>query len=223
MEINTHETPPNGGWMYRQPQTGFVIDRPQSVSMTHAQVVTEIVRHRLKNPAIAAKHKLSTDPAVVSDELMRFNRLRLGIPEPQAPQSFFQPSHSLPERVVAAAVEIRTAAHGAAAIIDFWNSKEPPVEKALAEKRASICAACPQNAPGSWFVEAPSEIIRQALASRGDLKLETAFDDKLQSCQVCKCLMKLKVWIGLDFILSKTKPEVMSEFPAHCWIARKDQ
>jgi hypothetical protein len=34
--------------------------------------------------------------------------------------------------------------------------------------------------------------------------------------------MRLKVWCPLPHILSRTKPEVMAEFPPHCWIARKD-
>lgn len=186
--------------------------------------IDAIRKHRLANPAICAKHKLSTDPAEIGRELIAFQRARGALPPEQQPAGFFAPARSsLPARVAEVAAGIKTAAHGAAAILDFWNSKEPPVEKALAERRAEICAACPQNGPGAWFIEAPSELIRKALASRGDLKLETPSDDKLQSCQVCKCLMKLKVWINLNFILQHTKPEVMNAFPkVNCWIAKRD-
>lgn len=219
-DLDTHTFPPSG-WMFRQSQTGW--SAPSPTSSTFSQTVILIIQHRLKNPAIVQKHKLSTDPAVVGDELLKFNRLRLGIPEPQAPTSFFQPSRSLPERVVAVADNIRRAAQGTSVVLDWLASGGAPVAPELAEKRAAICATCPQNQTGDWYTVAPAEIIKAALDARQDLKLATTHDAELRSCNVCRCLNRLKVWCPLSHIVARTKPEIMAEFPSACWIACKDQ
>ena len=220
-DLNTHEFP-QGGWQFRQSATGW--SAPTPIGSTHAQTVELIIRHRLKNPAIVAKHKLSTDPAVVGEELLDFNRLRLGIPKPQPPPTSFLSRNSLPERVAVAVHNIKRAAQGSAIVLDWLASGGAPVAPELAEKRAAICVTCPQNQPGDFYTVAPAEIIKSALDARQDLKLSTTHDAELKSCNVCRCLMALKVHTPLDFILKHTKPEVMAEFPkATCWIVRRDQ
>lgn len=182
--------------------------------------VNAIRKHRLANPAIVVKHKLATDVGSIATELETYTRMRLGIPEP----SFFQPApSSQPAPLLAAAAGIKRAAQGTGVILDWLMSGGAPVASELAHKRAGICVQCPKNVEGSWFTVAPAELIRSTLEARKDLSLRTSYDDQLKSCDVCKCLMRLKVWTPLDFILGKTSPEVMSEFPAHCWIAKRDQ
>ncbi len=107
-------------------------------------------------------------------------------------------------------------------VLDWLTSGGAPVAQALANKRAAICVACPMNVQGDWFTVAPAELIKSTLEGRKDLKLETPSDAFLKSCNVCKCLMRLKVWVPLDFITKNTKPEIMAEFPGNCWIARRD-
>ena len=217
-EFNRHVFP-SGGWQFRQAQTGWT--NPHAMVGFDASVKA-IIQHRLANKAITAKHKLATHPAAVADELETFTRLRCGIPV-QAPPSFFQQSSShLPSRVVAVAGHIKRAAQGAAVILDWLTSGGAPVAQELAEKRAATCVACPKNVPGDWYTVKPAEIIKATLEARKDLKLETSQGEKLKSCDVCKCLMPLKVFTPLAFILSHTKPEVMNEFPSNCWIYRRD-
>lgn len=216
-DINTHEFP-NGGWAFRQPQTNW--ENPMRLVGFKASV-DAIRKHRTANIAITAKHNLATDPDAVGQELLAYTRKRLGISPP--PTSFFSQSSSrLPSRVVAAAGTIKRAAQGTAVVLDWLTSGGPPVAQALANKRAAICVACPMNVQGDWFTVAPAELIKSTLESRKDLKLETPSDSNLKSCNVCKCLMRLKVWVPLDFITKNTKPEIMAEFPLNCWIARRD-
>jgi hypothetical protein len=114
-------------------------------------------------------------------------------------------------------------------VIDWLGSGGIPVAQELAEKRAETCVNCPQNQPGDWYVTAPAELLKKtveawkSLTGKTDFKFETAQGDKLKSCLVCRCLMGLKVFVGLEHILSKTKPEVMAELPQNCWVVRKDQ
>lgn len=218
MQQFDRHTFPNQGWYFRQPQTNWV--NPMAM-VGFAASVDAIRKHRLANPAITAKHKLSTDSNAIGDELEAFTRQRLGIPQ-VAPTFFSQGSSRLPSRVVAVAADIRRAAQGTAVILDWLQSGGAPVAQELANQRGETCVACPKNVEGSWYTVAPAELIRATLSQRSDLKLATPSDDKLKSCAVCKCLMRLKVWTPLEFIVNHTKTEVLGEFPANCWIARRD-
>jgi hypothetical protein len=124
--------------------------------------------------------------------------------------------------VVAAAAHIKRAAQGTAIVLDWLTSGGKPVAQELADSRSKICAGCPKNVPGDWYTTAPAELIRATLSARSDLKLETPYDDKLQSCEACRCLLKLKCFCPLDHILKGTKAEIMDEFPPACWIKNHD-
>lgn len=217
-DIDTHTFPPQG-WFFRQVQTGWT--NPMAMVGFKASV-DAIIKHRLSNKAVTTKYQLATDRSGVEQELMKYTRARLGIPDPAAPSFFHVASSRLPSRVVAAAADIRKAAQGTAVVLDWLTSGGAPVAQELAEKRAAICVQCPKNVPGSWYTVAPAELIRETLSARSDLKLATKSDEKLESCDVCKCLMRLKVWTPLEFILNKTKPEILKDFPQNCWIAKRD-
>jgi hypothetical protein len=213
--------PTNGGWQFRQAQTGWI--NPDAMIGKSASVLA-IQKHRLANPAISAKHKLSTDPVVIERELIAFQQARGALPPDQAPSpSFFPQRSSLPDRVVAAAGNIKRAASGTAVVLDWLTSGGAPVAQELANKRAAICVACPKNVDGSWYTTAPAELIKSTLEARKDLTLATPSDAALKSCDICRCLLALKVWCPLEHIVAKTRPEIMAEFPPACWIARRDQ
>jgi hypothetical protein len=218
-EFNRHTFPAGGGWTFRQPQTGWT--NPMAMVGFDASVKA-ILKHRQANKAVCAKYKLSTDPATITTELENYTRLRLGIPLP-APPSFFQRRSSPVSRVVGVAADIKRAAQGTAVVLDWLTSGGAPVAQALANKRAAVCATCPKNVEGSWYTVAPAELIKDTLEARKDLTLATPHDASLKSCGVCLCLMKLKVWTPLHFIVDHTKPDIMREFPPHCWIAKRDQ
>jgi hypothetical protein len=186
--------------------------------------IDAIRKHRLANPAITAKHNLSTDPVQIGKELIAFQQARGALPPEQFSASFFQPGRSsLPARVSEAAAAIRRAAQGTAVVLDWLNSGGTPVAQELANKRAETCVGCQKNVEGSWYTTAPAELIKATLEARKDLKLETPSDSALKSCDVCKCLLRLKVFCPLSHIVSKTKPEIMAEFPKeNCWIAKRD-
>lgn len=79
---------PSGGWQFFQAATGW--SAPTPIASTFDQTVTLIIKHRLANPAITAKHNLATDPVSVGNELETFTRNRLGLapanmPDPPKP------------------------------------------------------------------------------------------------------------------------------------------
>lgn len=214
------EFPTNGGWQFRQPQTSWV--NPFAMVGKDASV-DAIRKHRLANPAIAAKHQLSTDPAAIERELVAFQQARGALPQTPQPSFFQSARSSLPARVVEVAADIKRAAQGTAVVLDWLGSGGNPVAQELAEQRAAICVACPKNQPGAWFTEAPAELIRSSVKAWQSLKgsafeFETSQGDKLKTCEACKCLMKLKVFVDSKHILGHTKPDVFNDLDPRCWI-----
>lgn len=229
--LNEHEFPPNGGWTFRQPQTNWT----NPMAMVGFKASIDAIRnHRLSNKAICIKHNLSTDPKVIGRELKMMATIRTGIPfeDPTPPSASFRSSSNQEQSgdnavaaadIKTAAYGIKRAAQGTAVVLDWLTSGGQPVDQFLADKRASICASCVKNVPGAWYTTAPATLIHEALSARSDLKLETPFDSKLQSCDVCRCLLRLKVFCPLVHIVNHTKPEIMAEFPESCWIKNRDK
>lgn len=202
--------------------------------------VDAIVKHRLANKAITIKHQLSTDQAAVANELKKYTRLRLGIPNPApAPDGspgFFRRSNSRNRVGAAVAVikstteetvsHIKRAAQGTGVILDWIQAGGDPEPQELAEQRAATCVACPRNVQGAWYTEAPAELLKAAIEDWQRLKgrkfeFQTVQGDRLKSCDVCKCLMRLKVFTPMTHILQRTSADIMAEFPPNCWIKRR--
>lgn len=222
--FNRHQTPPNG-WQFRQPETGWTAPTP--VSSTFSQTVELIIAHRKHNPAVTAKHKLATNREAVGTELERYTRKRLGLPEASSLGPFWEsPSpFGLGGKDVAgdSLSGLKRAAQGSAIPIDWLRSGGMPVARELANKRAAICLECPKHEKGEWYTIAAGELIKATIEARSDIKLETDYDDQLQSCGVCSCLLRAKVHCPLDIIVSKTKPAILAAFPSNCWVAKRDQ
>lgn len=220
-ELNRHTFPSGGGWKFRQVQTGW--ENPLAM-VSFTESVKEIIKHRKANPAITAKHKLATDFEDVANELEDFTRKRLGMPAKGAGPFPKPPAKALPPSVALAVGGVKKLASGAALLLDWEQSGEPPVAPEVSEARATICAQCPKNSPGdftSWFTKPVSEMLRAKLARLHSMNLTTTNDAKINVCDVCLCPLKLKVHTPLPLILRHLKPETRAELPSHCWILAK--
>ena len=214
---------PPGGWEFYQPQTGW--SNPMPKAYTFDRTVQEIIKHRLANPAVLVKHKLSVDPIAVGNELENYTRLRTGQPQIGEGGPKSNPQQPLPPVVVGAVEGLKRTAYGAAPVIEWLSSGGQPVATELSNKRAGICADCPRNQPPDWtkwFTVKASEMIEAELERRADLQLSTPFDEKLGLCAACLCPMKLKVHTPLEIILKHLRPEIQADLAPQCWILSKD-
>jgi hypothetical protein len=192
---------------------------------TFDTTVTQIIQHRLANPALMLRHKLSTDRTVVANELENFTRARLGMQPLGAGNPKPMPSRTLPQAVLGQVAAVAKMADGIGLLLDFIPNGTP-VAPELAAKRAEVCSTCPKNSEKaflSFFTQPASERLQKMVEARTELHLSTPYDEKLGICQICLCPMRLKCHLPMDVILSKTKPATMAEFPDHCWIKRQDQ
>lgn len=195
---------------------------PNPVSVTLSQATTLLLQHRMKNPAVAQKFGLILNADQVKEEIKAFQRKRLNIPEPSLPKS--GPRRPLPEVVGAAVAGVKAAASGAALLLEWEESGQPPIREDVAHRRASICAECPVNGLGDytrWFTVPISEMVRKRIQRLHAMKLSTPYDDRLGTCEACLCPLKLKVWTPMDLVQKHLRPEAKEKLWKSCWILDK--
>lgn len=225
-----------GGFFFVQPQTGWRSQRMASFET----IVQSLILHRRGNAFLAQKHGWSTDPAAVRREVEQFN-VRVceqmgwtkyltgdtggagAVPKSNAPPSLSQ------GEVAAAAGRVRKIWAGVRTINEWLDSKDVSVPSDRVERRAAICAKCPQNQPGDftrWFTLPASEAIRRQLEKAVGRNLSTTVDSLLNLCAVCLCPLKLSVHVPLQLKLAHLSAEVEAELrqvQPRCWvIAEKD-
>lgn len=214
------------GITFRQPETGFTT-RAHS---TFRGMVDAVVMHRRANPELARIHKWTLDPNGVADEIDSYLAIAcqsMGpnwghfITEGSADPPRLQPppqSSQLRRVAVASVVGVET-------IIEWIKSGEEAVPQELADKRAATCLICPKHGKGGWlsmFTKPVQDAISKAIQQRKEWNLSTQHDDKLEVCEVCDCPMKLKIFMPLNTIVSKMKPEVFQKLPPDiCWIRKE--
>lgn len=82
-----------------------------------------------------------------------------------------------------------------------------------AERRARICANCPQNLHGictSCLGNEFQDVFRWLIARRRETKLDSVLD----TCGVCGCLLRAKVHVSLDELAKMDK----KTYPENCWL-----
>lgn len=215
----------------QSPPGGFIVKigkLPEQQFWSFSEAVAWYQNIARANPAL----KLSTDPHAVASIVDQQNALRVsnipgassyliyptkGGPVQSPTKKTWSPGRLKPG-VLAAGDNLKTAASGMGILFDWILSGSPPVVPELASQRAQTCVACPQNSGGHWWMDAPAEIIREMLSKQPGPKLETPYDDKLLTCQICQCKNSLKIHLPLETIVAKTKPETMAKFPPNCWL-----
>ena len=233
-DFNEHKTP-NGGWQFRQPETKWAVEHP--ISKTLDGATKDVIAMRHKNKVMTGKYKWPTAYEAVKSEVLRFNRKRLGLSEVGTPAPFrvnrstsrsAEAGAAVADRKLDSMAGLKRAAAGTAVGLEWLGKGAKTVPQELAEKRAATCVACPKMVGGDWYVTAPAELIKKSIEAwktmtgNAEFKFETTQGDKLKSCDVCKCLMPLKCFVPLEHIISKTSDEIMGEFPANCWIRKRD-
>lgn len=110
----------------------------------------------------------------------------------------------------------RDILQGTLTMASFLIAGRPLVSQEEAERRASICAKCPRNTqftrPCGGLCEELRVATESIIGSKG-----TSLDGKLESCSVCKCHLKSKVWVPLEILQRHDSPEHQAEYPDFCW------
>lgn len=116
---------------------------------------------------------------------------------------------------------------GAKALLEGFGETPPPQE--VAQARSDVCTGglngnkCAANYLGGWAI---SDKIAQALHAQRQRKLELKLtverEERLGTCEICRCWLPLKVWYDEGTILGHTTDSTlatMKETNPKCWIA----
>lgn len=84
----------------------------------------------------------------------------------------------------------------------------------LEHARAETCLSCPKHVPLEGCAGCAKATINNMISR---FIVGRRPDERLQACGVCGCLLKVKVRIPRDVLLSHTPADEMPKYPAHCW------
>lgn len=220
LKSRLHDIP--NGFQFYQPETGWEAPRWQPFET----LVSVIIEHRRANP----RFNLSTNREKVAAELDAYNSARLrdmpggsaylleGVADPPDFTTVRRPRQS-PDGVVAGGA--KKAMAGVGTIIAWLGNSLKPVDLETATKRAEICVGCPKNLPSQGILRAMNtvgDILHSIAQAKNEMKLQTQFDDKLETCAACQCVLTTKVWVPGDHIKKGINEGVRAELPEQCWI-----
>ena len=118
---------------------------------------------------------------------------------------------------------IKQALRGGRKMIGWWLGDEDPVPKEQAEARATVCKQCPKNVHESFYQALTgfaADKMRAALQWKKKLKLEVTDEKKLQVCDPCGCILRVKVWSPVK-IASAMPQEEFDNLVDFCWIRKE--
>lgn len=117
--------------------------------------------------------------------------------------------------------------------IDFWHlrnawlgDKGEPVSRELAENRANTCLECPKHDKHPFWELLSGLVVmetRRQLEVKRSLNLQVENEENLHVCNVCWCVLKLKVWCPLKHVLNTTDAKTKDSFPPNCWIVQESR
>ena len=204
--LNRVKCPP-GGWSWTDPDTNVKIQ-----TLAYVDLIRQVEAYFDANKL----PKVENWRAVVDDEICRQNGIEdshcgePAKPAPIPPERALQPQDLLNF--------LKTVRQWASKGFSFVSSAE-------AERRAAICATCPQNiaVPGCTGCQGILNYVRETLNRRANHRgLEpkvTSKDDQLQNCGVCGCVLEVKVHLPLE-VATYAKPPGGRTYPPHCWMTQ---
>lgn len=209
---------PPGGFQVLHPEIGM--KAPFSGSFDEA-VVFEF-RFRKSNPELAAKLGLELSVGSCETYVDEYNAQRciaggwLNFVDSQSPPP--EPSYVKKNPLASAAGMLKSAVSGWVEL--FGTGK--PLPKEVGERRALVCAVCPQNdTEGGLLAYFTDEMAKKAMSAVAVLQVQdrtTSVDDKLGVCRACNCPMRAKVFVSLENIVQNMQAEAWPKLDPKCWI-----
>lgn len=189
---NTSLVPP-GGWKYVDPDTGHRIGVP-----TYPAMLNKVAAHRRGN----ALQPLAE--ATIQHILCR-----------QASEGVCG-GDAGDEPPIYANISGADAINGTKVIFSLVKSGGRLVKPEVAEVRAKICSACPQNVDyNSGCSSCATTLAGFILKIAG--KRKTTMDANLKACGVCHCMNKAQVHVPYRHLKKGMTPAMNDLWPKECW------
>lgn len=225
MPLKNTSTVPPGGWRYEQPVTGFKLNSMSGF----LDACKELLNHRRSNqlPRASINECAEDIDAATCQRIGHDPYWCIDPAQKKTGQPLWQSAANV---LHAAARAINTASTGAQILLEWLGSGGKPVSQELAQARANVCindCSDPQrqnhcyNRPPQFFQKINAAVAKAILEQRREkenLGLKVENEEKLHTCQICECHSPLKVWVPMDIIMARTKPEIFQKFPDYCWM-----
>lgn len=91
------------------------------------------------------------------------------------------------------------------------------VTQEQAESRARTCVACPENQKVEGCSTCNIKAL-QSLVSKIALAGQTSLDGQLESCKICHCNLRAKIWIKHEAIWKNMPDGQKVRLPPTCWL-----
>lgn len=215
-----------GGFKFRLPEIGYQSPPFQSFDY----LVSSVLRVVLANPKVA---KAKDWPTSYGGVVTWVDRVNADICEKNGWNDYIITSNGPPppklpapatiQRLQAVAGAVKKITHGVEALLEWETSGLPPVDLVVAEGRAAVCAACPQNGRGDltrWFTIPASEQIRFHMQRVHAMNLKTRLNDKLGVCEACMCPLRLKIFSPTELVKKHLTDDLKAELPKECWMLK---
>lgn len=181
---------PPGGWKYRQEESGLEI-----YGGDYYDLKEKVRKHRQINQFTGGN---------LDDEIQTQICTRMG---PGTRAFFCRPC----QPYAFGSIDLEDVAHFLKTTAS-WVKKPTFVSQAEADRRAEICASCPQNI-GITGCTGCRNLVKWTFQLIGHRS--TPFDTKLGACAVCHCSNQAQIHLPLE-VLKKGITKRMV-FPDHCW------
>jgi hypothetical protein len=225
MPLNTTTELPPGGWLYSQPLADGSA-RAFKGMMPFGQFCSMVLAFRQANSLPGATGNQ------VMDDVDNFTCQRLG-DDPRWCQK--KTATSYPARLANLAKDAVHAAtlysSGVKTLYDWGDEGFKPVGQEEAQSRSDVCTgrttghSCPYNQGAAFPLTGPvAEVIKAHVEKKNRLKLSVLGEDELHACRICRCDMKLKVWVPIELIKAQMTKQVLNDFKTlyeNCWINEK--
>lgn len=106
---------------------------------------------------------------------------------------------------------------GAKAISEWLGDGGEVVDKETAILRSEMCLACPKHSEVFPMTEMLAAAIRKHLEVKNAALLQVPNEDKLHTCLVCGCAMRLKIWQPISLVRRQMTPKDFENFAVPCW------
>lgn len=221
---------PPGGWIFFEPATQWSLPNP--TAHTFDMAVKAIIAHRHNNP----RFNLPTGYEDVAMELENFTITRLNsdpawvIEGAGAQKKTITPTPLQPEKqervnLVQRLKQLYSQGKQGKEVLSEWIGEGGiPVSQPLAQNRANTCLVCPKNVQGdilNSLTGSVASLVKSQIEAKEHLSLKLTGEEKLGTCEVCGCFLKLKPWVPLTHILHHT--DSLDELPESCWIKQEQK
>lgn len=213
MKISQPNKPPRGGWRFTDLDTDVEIQ-----GVDFQDLVKNVRLHRASNGLPATEEiEILINNYYCQNNLVHCRGEKTDYAK--------LPKRKAVTPQVAANIALRK--RGTAAIVNTLSrvgSGTAFTDSVTANARATICSSCPMNVQrkkktccgGDKGLNALRKVVQ--IAQKFSIKMRTHSDSALETCTICGCELKAKVWCSDAVIKETDTKDSLDLLPKDCWV-----